>query len=83
MTWDGQERRMNSHETLKLLNSMDKNLSLLTQSFQAQTKAFETHVLEDRALAEEVRKKLEFSNRVIYMGLGIVAFISFFANFIK
>lgn len=88
MAWDGKERRngmQDNPEILKTLNSMDKNIALLTQSSQAQVETFKAHVInfqnhlvEDNHTNKEISEKI--SNTDIKMafyagGLAVIALI--------
>lgn len=75
-----EERRKDYPEMLRLLTSMDKNLALLTQSSEIQTKAFNAHIIEDKEISTALRKQIEWHSRVIYMGMGALMLLKIFWN---
>lgn len=87
MEWDGSERRKSVSENMSefshLLTNMDKNLALLTQTFHDHAEDLKQHTADDKIQFTEIKKKIEWSDKIIFMGLGAVALISFMTKFIK
>jgi len=45
-------------------------------------KNFDQHVIDDKAMALDVKNQLAWQSRVLYTGIGIVAFVVFLSRMI-
>ena len=75
MVWDGVDRRnkMDDHD---LLLRIDTNLNSLM-------KLHEDHLKEDKEIFSKHDNRLNFLEKMMYAGLGIITFIEIISKFIK
>ena len=77
-SWDGKERRqsMFDREFYDKMMEVHSDVKHLVEHVAA-------HIKEDKASFAKIEKDQVWTNKIIYGGLGIVAFIEFVSNFIK
>ena len=72
--WDGFERRKSS-----FLNNNDRDLFIrMSQNLENHLSNFKLHLIDD----EEVKKKVEYLEKVVWMGMGALAVLNIFLKFI-
>lgn len=74
--WDGKERRMSNTQDHDLIQKIANDTGWIRDWS-------EKHDIKDDLRFDKVAKDLEFSKKVIYGGLGIVAFIEIFLKVLK
>ena len=79
MTWDGQERRKGtsvSTEDHDLLTRMDVNVNNLLEKF-------DTHIKTSNDIHKNLDNRVSFHDKIIWGGLGILAFLQIIFKAIK
>ena len=75
MEHNGEDRRMGGadHDLLIKINSNVENL----------LNNFSDHLKDDKESFAKVAKNQEFSNKIIYGGIGVIVFVEFITKVIK
>ncbi len=77
MTWDGVERRMNQR------NEDHDNIIEIKNDVKHLCKHVSDHVKDDKTAFTKIEKDINWIQKIVYGGLGIVAFIELAAKFVK
>lgn len=75
MAWDGENRRKEKDNNDLLIEIHSDLRNFL--------KNFENHLREDRENFAEINKKLDFQQKIVYGGMGILLFVEFIVKVIK
>ena len=71
--WAGSERRKDNNEILVEIHSDLKHL----------VKSYDGHIQDDKNNFGEINKKLEFQQKIVYAGMGILLFVEFIIKAVK
>ena len=84
MTWDGKERRGNmSDNNNDILQRMAIKQAEISNDVKHMVKWSEGHSIEDTRRFEKLDKDIIWQNKILYGGIGIIAFLGFISKFIK
>lgn len=78
MTWDGKERRMSQFDSdiYQKIIETHTNVSNLVKTFDA-------HVILDDKRETEIKEKLDFHQKIVYGGVGIIVAVEFISKIFK
>lgn len=74
--WNGEERRKMNQEERDILIRLDQNVTNLV-------KTLEIHIKSDFDCFKEQGGRIKVLERVIWMGFGVIGFISIILKFVK
>lgn len=61
----------------------DRMITEMHSDLKHLVKNFDAHTVQDDTRQKEITGKIEFHQKIIYCGIGVIAFIEFFSRVIK